>query len=178
MLKFHEDFRGAPDKLRAYLRSDRWRDVERLVHTVKGASATIGALALHDAARRFEENLKAKELGGYEAFQQALAAALACIGSHVPVQPAAGRTVDSQSEPSGVEFDAAVLLPRLRELQTLLAQNRGQARAVAKEIASSLAGTAPAEAFGAIEALVRQLNFKEASEALRALMASQVWGEE
>ncbi|MDD2767479.1 MAG: response regulator [Methylococcus sp.] len=176
MLKFHEDFSGAPDKLRAYLRSDRWRDAERLVHTIKGLSATIGALALREAAQRFEGELQRGELSGREAFEQALASVLDGIGLIRPA-PARGENAGRAlvREP---DLDVALLLPRLRQLGALLAQNRGQARAVAKEVASVLDGTSLAGPFGAVEAEVWQLHFKRALEGLRALMASQGWEEE
>ncbi|UZR27628.1 hybrid sensor histidine kinase/response regulator [Methylococcus mesophilus] len=169
-----DDFETAAGKLDAYLRSDRWQDAERLVHTVKGLAATIGAGALYDAAQRFEDELQRRELHSRMAFEHALAAVLDSVA---PLCSAQAEAIGDQRVAEHAP-DPAIWLPRLRELEALLAQNRGQARALAQEVASGLAGTALAGVFGKIEAEVRQLHFKDAGEGLRALMASQGWREE
>ena len=53
-----DDLRTLPQRLGAFLQSGQTHEAQRLLHTAKGLSATVGALAMAEAARQAEEALQ------------------------------------------------------------------------------------------------------------------------
>jgi two-component system sensor histidine kinase/response regulator len=58
LLDFHRDFASEDDRIRNAIDGNRLADAGRLVHTLKGVSGTIGAMALYGASRTLESELR------------------------------------------------------------------------------------------------------------------------
>ena len=53
-----EDLRALPERLGAFVQEGQWDDAGRLLHTIKGLSATVGAVAMAEVARQSEVALQ------------------------------------------------------------------------------------------------------------------------
>jgi len=56
--RFVDDQKDVVDQTRESLRNDELKTAERLLHTLKGVSASIGAQSLHSISKTAEEALK------------------------------------------------------------------------------------------------------------------------
>jgi signal transduction histidine kinase/DNA-binding response OmpR family regulator/HPt (histidine-containing phosphotransfer) domain-containing protein len=165
LVSCEQDFSGGTDKLEQCLQSGDFKGAMRLVHTLKGLAATIGAHDMQQIAQRFETELGSGQTALRDAFESELAKLLAVLAQFRTA--AAVRPVSPGSEPPP---DLEQLLPPLHELASLLAQNRVKARQKAEVLDRQLGGSVLAEPFGEVLTLARQLKFAEASAKLNAML--------
>jgi len=55
---FRDQFRNAPEQIEQWVGRGAWREVEELVHSIKGTSGMIGAVAVYGAAQHLDFRLK------------------------------------------------------------------------------------------------------------------------
>ncbi len=55
---FRDQYRLAPERIEAGMNRGAWRDVEELIHSIKGTSGMLGAMAVHCAAQCLDQSLK------------------------------------------------------------------------------------------------------------------------
>lgn len=67
--KFGPEFQGTPDEIRRFAALGEFEPIKRAAHSLKGAAATVGAMALSEAAERFESVI----VGQPSTLQQSLA---------------------------------------------------------------------------------------------------------
>jgi HPt (histidine-containing phosphotransfer) domain-containing protein len=118
-------------QLDALMQAGEGEQVAILLHTLKGVAATLGAVALAEAAQQLEQEVKeGDELGAMPAFAEALNAALDAIRTHIaPAQSATGESVLNLDELAQVLNH---LVPYLQEQELvpvdLMESLRGLAR--------------------------------------------------
>ncbi len=126
---FQRDLPRQLGQAQELLQAAQYVDAARLLHTVKGASATVGAVALSRVAAEGEALLRqaapvepahCREL--LTRLQAAADAALAAVAHGLAaLQPAAAHAADADD--AAAELDAAALQRDLQELQDLLRQS-------------------------------------------------------
>ncbi|MES2049157.1 MAG: ATP-binding protein [Pseudomonadota bacterium] len=167
-LSFAKDFGNAAEQLELALNSGDYKTAARLAHTVKGLAPNIGATELQHIAKAFELELKHGETSHRAAFELALSQvlnAIATLNTASAVELAASGKALIE-----VAIDSALLLPRLRELETMLSKKQGKARKAAKDIEVLLLDTKLQRSFQDIAGKIDRLKFDEALPALQALI--------
>lgn len=162
-----QDFAEAASTLEQFLQAADWESAVRLVHTLKGLAGTVGAKELQRIAQRFEAELGVRQTAARDEFEVELAKVSAAISAFTRQGEARRSAIGaSADEPATLNG----LLPRLHELESLLAQNRVKAKQMAETLAGQLAGTPLADPFREVVALARQLKFREASVRLATML--------
>jgi len=161
--QYAEDQADTSTALRAALAAADMKTAERLAHTLKGVSATLGIKRPSEAAAVVEDRIRHDRLEGIEddlmAMEQATAAVIAAIRTAL-VQAAAPRSTD-----------LSAVLPLLRRLEALLLDSDGAALDCLLEAQEMLAQALTPEEFAGLTREVQNFAFDAALVELRAIAA-------
>jgi two-component system, sensor histidine kinase and response regulator len=161
--QYAEDQADTGTALRAALAAADMKTAERLAHTLKGVSATLGIKRPSEAAAVVEDRIRHGRLEGIEddlmALEQATAAVIAAIRTAL-VQAAAPRSTD-----------LSAVLPLLRRLETLLLDSDGAALDCLLDAQEMLAQALTPEEFARLTREVQNFAFDAALVELRAITA-------
>jgi HPt (histidine-containing phosphotransfer) domain-containing protein len=161
--QYAEDQADTPAALRAALVAADMKTAERLAHTLKGVSATLGIKRPSEAAAAVEDRIRHGRLERIEddlmAMEQATAAVIAAIRTAL-VQAAAPRSTDHSA-----------VLPLLGRLETLLLDSDGAALDCVLEAHEVLAQALTPEEFARLTREVQNFAFDAALAQLRAIAA-------
>jgi len=164
--QYAEDQAGTPAALRAAFAAGDMKTAERLAHTLKGVSATLGIKRPSEAAAIVEDRIRHGRLEGIEddvmALEQAAAAVIVSIRAALS---AAGPTAAPASA------DMAVVIPLLGRLEELLVNSDGAALDCVLEAQEMLAGVLNAEELAGLTREVQNFAFDAALAQLRAIAA-------
>jgi HPt (histidine-containing phosphotransfer) domain-containing protein len=167
--EFSQDYKSSAAVLRQSLEDGDLKEAGRLVHTLKGVSANIGARELHEAAKALEHGIRnaAGDLQPWEVdrFEQALDQTLWSIGQ-------LGETAASPCEggegPS--EFSPEVVEPMVARMAKLLADGESEAVGYLDSIKGVLSSCTDRDADRTqLRQLEQQTNSYEYEAALRTL---------
>jgi HPt (histidine-containing phosphotransfer) domain-containing protein len=164
--QYAEDQAETPAALRAALAAGDTKTAERLAHTLKGVSATLGIKPASEAGAVVEDRIRHGRLEGIEgdlvALEQATEAVIAGIrAALVTAAPVAA----SESA------DLAAVIPLLERLEGLLADSDGAALDCVLEAREALARVLNAEEFAGLTREVQNFAFDAALVELRAIAA-------
>ena len=164
--QYAEDQAETPAALRAALAAGDAKTAERLAHTLKGVSATLGIKPASEAGAVVEDRIRHGRLEGIEddlmALEEATEAVIAGIRTALmPAAPAAA----SESA------DMAVVIPLLGRLEELLVNSDGAALDCVLEAQEVLARVLSAEEFAGLTREVQNFAFDAALAQLRAIAA-------
>ena len=84
LLLFANDFGNIATELDAQVKNEQWEDAERIVHSIKGLSLSIGAEQLHQRSVELEPHLKAHSTSNLDLFMASLSHTLASIATLDP----------------------------------------------------------------------------------------------
>jgi HPt (histidine-containing phosphotransfer) domain-containing protein len=141
------------------------KTAQRLAHTIKGVSGSIGAGDLFSAAEKLDAAFKKKQRDTYDDLLSRLRDALAPVMQGLEVMAAFGET--QQTAPLDTEpVDLEALTPLLDELQTLLEEMDPEAEEKVAALKTKLVQEGDQEL---IKKLYRQVNEFEFEEALQTL---------
>ena len=142
------------------------KTAERLAHTLKGVSATLGIKRPSEAAAVVEDRIRQDRLEGIEddlmALEEATVAVIA--GIRAALVPAAAVTAPKSA-------DLAVVIPLLGRLEELLVNSDGAALDCVLEAQELLASVLNAEEFAGLTREVQNFAFDAALAQLRAIAA-------
>jgi len=164
--QYAEDQAETPAALRAALAAGDAKTAERLAHTLKGVSATLGIKPASEAAAVVEDRIRHGKLEGIEGdlavLEQATEAVIAGIrAALVTAAPVA----------AAESADMAVVIPLLGRLEELLANSDGAALDFVLEAQEALARVLSAEEFAGLTREVQNFAFDAALVELRAIAA-------
>jgi HPt (histidine-containing phosphotransfer) domain-containing protein len=160
LLSFRRDFAGALETLDGHLGAGALQDAVRLVHTVKGLAANIGAAELHRLAELFERDLASgHDTAGRARFEAALQAALRMIDTLPAAEPPTRET----------PLDAARARTMLRRLAEILEASAIAPRALLEETRVQLAGHLEAARIDGLMAEVDRLDYAAARQSLKEM---------
>jgi GAF domain-containing protein/DNA-binding response OmpR family regulator/nitrogen-specific signal transduction histidine kinase/HPt (histidine-containing phosphotransfer) domain-containing protein len=164
--QYAEDQAETPAALRAALAAGDAKTAERLAHTLKGVSATLGIKPASEVAAVVEDRIRHGRLEGIEddlvALQQATEAVIAGIRAALAT---AAPVAASESA------DMAVVIPLLGRLEELLVSSDGAALDCVLEAQEVLARVLSAEEFAGLSREVQNFAFDAALVELRAIAA-------
>ncbi|MBV9814682.1 MAG: response regulator, partial [Alphaproteobacteria bacterium] len=167
---YAEDQAETATALRAALAAGDAKTAERLVHTLKGVSATLGIKPASEAAAVVEDRIRHDKLEGIDddlaALEQATAAVIAAI--RAALSPAAPTTAQPVAPESA---DMAVVIPLLGRLEELLVNSDGAALDCVLEAQEVLARVLSAEEFAGLSREVQNFAFDAALAHLRVIAA-------
>jgi HPt (histidine-containing phosphotransfer) domain-containing protein len=164
--QYAEDQAETPAALRAALAAADMKTAERLAHTLKGVSATLGIKRPSEAAAVVEDRIRHGRLEGIEddlmAVEQATAAVI--VGIRAALAPAV---------PTGApaSADVAVVIPLLGRLEELLVNSDGAALDCVLEAQELLARVLSPEELTGLTREVQNFAFDAALAQLRAIAA-------
>jgi HPt (histidine-containing phosphotransfer) domain-containing protein len=161
--QYAEDQADTATAFRAALAAGDAKTAERLAHTLKGVSATLGIKPASEAAAVVEDRIRHGRLDGIEddlmAMEQATGAVIAAIRAAL-VQAAAPRSTD-----------LSAVLPLLRRLEALLLDSDGGALDYLLDAQEMLAQVLTPEEFARLTREVQNFAFDAALVELRAIAA-------
>jgi GAF domain-containing protein/CheY-like chemotaxis protein len=164
--QYAEDQADTPTALRAALAEGDAKTAERLAHTLKGVSATLGIKPASEAGAVVEDRIRHGRLEGIEddlvVLEQATEAVIA--GIRAALTPA-GPVAASESA------DLATVIPLLERLEELLVDSDGAALDCLLEAQEVLARVLSAEEFAGLTREVQNFAFDAALVELRAIAA-------
>ncbi|MGN7610953.1 response regulator [Magnetococcales bacterium HHB-1] len=167
---FLRDYHDVISTIREALAQGNEDEVQRLAHTVKGISGTLGAHDLHIAVRDFELAVKAKRSEKYalllERFEMALSRVLSSIKRLEVPQRQSG--VGSKEE----AVDVQAVTPLFKALVPMLDDGLSAAEDKLAEIRGLMRGSAHEAALTQIQKQIKDDDFEEASQTLRSLASS------
>jgi HPt (histidine-containing phosphotransfer) domain-containing protein len=164
--QYAEDQAETPAALRAALAAGDAHTAERLAHTLKGVSATLGIKPASEAGAVVEDRIRHVRLEGIEddlmALEEATTAVIAGIRAALtPAGPVASRE----------SADMAVVIPLLGRLEELLVNSDGAALDCVLEAQEVLERVLNAEQFAGLTREVQNFAFDAALAQLRAIAA-------
>ena len=137
---FARDYADTPDQVQTLLKNKNWGSARRVAHTVKGLSATLGAMNVHREFKMLETQIEKKSNTIKQSIDQAKIEL-----DKIMTQISSALVQDKEkSRPNKVMLSNAVLkdkiLPMLRELKKLASMSdmssedlRSEERRVGKE---------------------------------------------
>ncbi|MEO5364685.1 MAG: Hpt domain-containing protein, partial [Magnetococcus sp. DMHC-8] len=168
LAKFVHNQQGACHAMSDLLETGEWSTLERTAHTLKGISATIGAIDLRDAAQKIEQG--AGSGMGRERLraliQQAtgeLATVLATLQEAMP-QPTAEPPPDQEEEGT---TDLAALTPLIRQAADYLSQFNSDVEAVVEEMTERVKNGRDRAHLRTIKQSLEAFDYETALQALR-----------
>jgi len=173
LLQFLHDYKDVIDTIRTALELGHHESGERLLHTLKGVAATIGAERVHRAARELEASVNS----GQSTERTRLLANL--DRSLIPVIEAISTmettplkaAVESADQQKAQLADHQVE-PVLRELAQLIEEGDPEAAELLETLAPSLVGSAAAAHINALDQHIENFDFDDALTAVRKLADS------
>lgn len=140
ILSFRERYEHAALELRGLIAQARHDDAERLVHTIKGVAATLGAEELRDVADAMERAYHDQEADNaaelIERFETALSIAIAAAASLVQAEPAAA--ISETVSKNSAEIDMEEIALQIVQLKKDIASNNLKARKLFRPLRASL----------------------------------------
>jgi CheY-like chemotaxis protein len=164
--QYADDQANTPTALRAALAAGDVKTAERLAHTLKGVSATLGIKPPSEAAAVIEDRIRHGRLEGIEddlmALEEATAAVIAGIRAALsPAAPVAAPEV----------ADMADVIPLLGRLEELLVNSDGAALDCVLEAQELLERALGAQEAGALSREVGNFDFDAALVRVRSIAA-------
>jgi CheY-like chemotaxis protein len=155
--RFVHDYRSAPAELARLLAAQEWEQLERLIHTIKGLSGTLGGIALPPLGDAIEAASHAHDVVETTALLPDFSAALCALLEALAATPTDAAA--SEPTPADSATDLPEWLPRLRRM---LAECDSQAAPLWAEHRTELDATLPPPLSRRISAAVDHFEFDKA----------------
>ncbi|MES2264429.1 MAG: response regulator [Pseudomonadota bacterium] len=161
--RYARDYAGAPDTLVALLDAHQWPEAERLAHTLRGLSGTIGAPRIEAICKRLEAACRQSDA-------QAAGPALAQLAAALPPLLASfSRGHDDAPAAFAAPDGATPAMPAcLARLRALLADSDGDGIALWQEHQHAFAALLPVQTMQQIGNALDQIDFDKALALLPA----------
>ncbi len=161
---FYTEHKDDISLVKEALASSKLLDAQRLTHTLKGLSGTLGAEALQKTATEADAQVKEGKIDEkvMEELEKAFERVMAAIKADLPL-------FDNKAASSGEEMDIAALIGMLKQLDTLLEALSPDAETVAETLKEKLAGSPFETTAGELLSQTSDFEFEEAQESCRVL---------
>jgi predicted ATPase/signal transduction histidine kinase/CheY-like chemotaxis protein/HPt (histidine-containing phosphotransfer) domain-containing protein len=175
LLQFHQRYQSSTTELHHLFENAQWADAERLVHTLKGLSATFEIADLPNVAESLETALREHRFEDcpplIETFSAAFENAIVAVGT------LANRSDTEAGEPNVLPFDLQTVIPAIDALEESLAASGIEAVDMAVFLSGRF-GMGPIKNLaGTLVAQTAEFDYDSAAETLKgikkAVMASQ-----
>lgn len=150
---FLKNYKNIADKLQLLLHSDI-AEAKMIIHTLKGLSANIGAMALHEKTKDLEGSLRLEEL---QQLEEELECVIGELEAHRQLFDHAKTREDKKSLTSGE------LTEKFRELKEVMAKKRPKlCEPLMEEIGGFMLDAADNEMFEQIKEMIKKYKFSDA----------------
>ena len=171
---FRNRYREMSEKIRTELERGNLREVQRLAHTIKGVSGTLGAMELFEASSRLEAAIKNDRSDRLrdllDDFHGEAARVMTALDGFNPDRPDLKNSRNSKISVSGgkihIQPDAPLLRELFQELSDLIDQHDSDAIKLAGEIKELLGESNLSDGFVKLTSQIGGFKFKEAKETL------------
>jgi HPt (histidine-containing phosphotransfer) domain-containing protein len=169
LLEFLQDYRGVIDTIRTAIDLGHTESVMRLVHTLKGVAATIGANSVHYAARDLEAGFGKGDIEQYPPLLRNLEKAMAPVITSLT-------TLERETTSSSGEWPAVAvgtveperLRSAMAELLHLLQEGDAEAADRLAPLARELKAAGLANELDTLRSQLDNFDYEEAERTLRA----------
>jgi PAS domain S-box-containing protein len=168
LVEFYQDHRDDVHAIRKALDQDDLETAQRLAHTIKGVSGSIGAGDLQREGASLDSSFKEGQQDLYPELIARLENALAPVMQGLEVLAASGETEDPAAKDGG-PMDVAAILPLLDELQMLLEEMDPEAEDKVTDLKAQLGGGAHQKFVIKLSKQVGEFEFEDARETLAKL---------
>jgi polar amino acid transport system substrate-binding protein len=169
LVEFYQDHREDVHAIRKALDQDDLETAQRLAHTIKGVSGSIGAGDLHREAAGLDTAFKDGKQDLYPGLLSRLEDTLSPVMQGLEVLAVSGETKEAAAEEGG-PMDVEVILPLLDDLQTLLDEMDPEAEDKVTDLKAQLgAGVAHQKLVNTLSKQVGEFEFEDARETLAKL---------
>jgi CheY-like chemotaxis protein len=167
---FHRDYATSASRIRGAISENRLPDAQRLVHTLKAVSGSIGAVNLHRATEELDSALRVNDLEEAAVLLPEVEHELSVvIGGLEPLARQAATVQDQASRIVSNEIvDRPALEKSLRALADLVRKNNPDAENLLEHVRAALKGSR-AEGVDSLAKALDVFDFREALKALAAL---------
>lgn len=168
---FLEQYSGVEAILNGYLEKGNVKEVQRLVHSIKGTSGNIGAESLFAAAGDLERQLKSSPgrdlIPALETFLKSHNRIIACLKELNLDQSPEDLSISSAQTP----IDVDKVRPLLRDMDVLLKKSDSRARHLLPNLKALLRGTPLASDLDRLDRAIFRLDSDLALECLASIAA-------
>ena len=168
LVEFFQDHREDVDTMRKALDQDDLETAQRIAHTIKGVSGSIGASDLHRDAESLDAALKEGQQDLYPELLSRLEDTLAPVMQGLGDLAACGETEEPRVVDKG-PVDVEAIIPSLDELQTLLEEMDPEAEDKVTDLKAQLGGGAHQKLVNKLSKQVGEFEFEDARETLAKL---------
>ncbi|MCD4750236.1 MAG: response regulator [Thermoanaerobaculales bacterium] len=168
--QFFDDHRSVLETVQTALQLDHRESGLRILHTLKGVAATIGAEGVHVAARELETSVINHNEDDYDRLLAVLDCALAPVFDAIATMESESSTVTKAPGSTAQRgIDLARVFPLLTELNQLLQEGDPEASELLGVLAPQLVDSAAEHHLQGLEHHIENFDFDDAIEALRDL---------
>jgi CheY-like chemotaxis protein/HPt (histidine-containing phosphotransfer) domain-containing protein len=168
LVEFYQDHREDVYAIRQALDQDDLETAQRIAHTIKGVSGSIGAGDLHRDAESLDAALKEGQQDLYPELLFRLENALVPVMQGLEVLAVNGETEEPGAKDGG-PMDIEAIMPVLDELQTLLEEMDPEAEDKVTDLKAQLGGGAHQKLVNKLSKQVGEFEFEDARETLAKL---------
>ncbi len=173
LVEFYHGFKDVLPNLRSRLHQGRQEEALRLVHTVKGISASLGAKNLHVAFRDLEQDLKNEpdkdHSASFERIETALNPVFQGIIDLERAQPEDSTAEGADSSGTAAAIDVETVHPLIIELAELLKSGLSRSEESLEALKQTLKGAGHDETLVRIGEQIEDFDFDEALETVTGL---------
>lgn len=168
--QFFDDHRSVLETVRTALQLDHRESGLRILHTLKGVAATIGAEGVHVAARELEACVKNRNDDDHGRLLATLDRALTLVFDAIAsMESGSSAAPKAPGLTAQRDIDLTSVIPLLTELNQLLQEGNPEASELLGTLASQLAGSAAEHHVQGLEHHIESFDFDDAVVALRDL---------
>jgi CheY-like chemotaxis protein len=168
LVEFFQDHREDVHAIRQAIDQDDLETAQRIAHTIKGVSGSIGAGDLQGDAEHLETAFKEEQQDLYTELLSRLEETLTPVMQGLEVLSAAGETGESAAEDGG-PLDIAAVLPLLDELETLLEEMDPEAEDKVADLKAQLGGGTHQKLVNTLSKQVGEFEFEDARKTMAKL---------
>jgi len=168
LVDFFQDHREDVHAIRKALDQEDLKTAQRIAHTIKGVSGSIGAGGLHRDAESLDSALKEGQQDLYPELLSRLEDTLAPVMQGLEVLAVNGE-IEGPGAKDGGPMDVETIMPLLDELQTLLEEMDPEAEDKVTDLKAQLGGGAHQKFVIKLSKQVGEFEFEEARETLAKL---------
>jgi CheY-like chemotaxis protein/HPt (histidine-containing phosphotransfer) domain-containing protein len=168
LVEFFQDHREDVHAIRQALDQDYRETAQRIAHTIKGVSGSIGAADLQRNAASLDSALKEGQQDLYSELLSRLEDALTFVMQGLEVLAVNGETEEPGAK-DGSPMDIEAIMSFIDELQTLLEEMDPEAEDKAADLKAQLGGGAHQKLVNNLSKKVGEFEFEDALETLAKL---------
>jgi len=163
LINFENQFKDTEKELNNLIDNKDYSKANGIIHSIKGASGTIGAHRLFEASQTLEKELKSGKAISLEQFFQPFEYALQSIRTHIK---------EGDSTPSQVDFNISFVKESLKQLTNILKENKLVPEKLISDLRSQISGTHSHALFKQLETQIDSFDYDSGLQTILDIIKS------